>query len=380
MPSGTFSGVDGRGPYTLKNAEALITASMSKGALPIDENHSTEVASRVGGPAPARGWIDRMEVRADGIWGHVDWTDEGRALMEGKTYRWQSPVFNHTKSGDATLIKSVALTNNPNLVNHLTAMQTKLSDAARAKIAPRHFAVPEKEALPIEDADHVKAAWDMLDRTEGLTAAEKAEAKKRILARAKELGVNTSGWAAHTQHEDQMDKVAICTALGLPAATEDAAVMTALQAAKDLNAALQTANARVGELEAQLKTVETTHVPLETVTALQTQVATMVSEGKRAKAEAFVDAAIKEGKPIAESVRDRYIARHVADPAGTEQDIAALPSLNAAGPSTLSKPKPGNDDADGLAEMSSEDKAVCAKMGLDPKAFMKSKRKQKGAA
>lgn len=379
MPAGTFSGLDGRGPYTLKNAEAVIAASMSRGAVPFDENHATETAAVIGGPAPARGWIDRMEVRADGIWAHVEWTPAGRAILEGKEYRWISPVFNHTKSGDATLIKSVALTNNPNLLEHLTAMQTRLADAQRGKMEPQHFAVPEKQMLPIEDAEHVKLAWDMLGRTEGLTDAEKTEAKKRILARAKELGVSTSFWAAHTQKEDQMDKVAICTALGLPEATDDAAVLTALQTAQGLSTALQTATARVGELEAELKTVKTTFVPLETVTAMQTQIAGMVADNKRAKAEAFVDAAIKAGKPILPEMRDKYIARHVADSGETELFVNSLPSLNAAGPGTFSKPKPG-DDPDGLAEMTAEDKAVCAKMGLDPKKFMASKRKQRGAA
>lgn len=379
VPAGTFSGADGRGPYTLKNAEAVIAASMRHGALPFDENHSTEVAAVVGGAAPARGWIDRMEARSDGIWGHVEWTPEGRAIMEGKHYKWQSPVFNYTKTGDVVQVKSVALTNNPNLLEHLTALHTKLSAPERAKIKPKYFAVPGKEALPIEDADHVKAAWDMLDRTEGLTAAEKAEARKRILARAKELGVNTSGWAAHTQKEDQMDKVAICTALGLPEATEDAAVLTALQTARGLSTALQTATARVSELEAQLKTVETTHVPLETVTALQTQVASMMADSRRAKAEAFVDAAIKDGKPILADMREKYIARHVADATETELFVNSLPSLNAGGPGTFRPKKPG-DDPDGVAEMTAEDKAVCTRMGLDPKKFIESKRKMKGAA
>ncbi len=63
---------------------------------------------------------------------------------------------------------------------------------------PAHlFAVPGKRALPMPDAAHTKMAWSMVDYTKGLSEAERAEAKRNILRRADELGINTSGWHAH---------------------------------------------------------------------------------------------------------------------------------------------------------------------------------------
>lgn len=367
VPAGTSSGKDGRGPYILRDPQGVINASLAHGAIPFDENHSTLLAVTTGGEAPARGWVDQLEMRADGIWGHVDWNESGRALLTGKNYRWHSPVLELAEDGKTiTAISSVALTNNPNLINHLTAMQSKLSADARDKLKPTLFAVPGKKALPIEDADHVKLAWDMVDRTEGLTASERAEARRRIIARAKELGVNTSGWAAQSQSEGHMERVAICAVLGIADATDDNAVMTAL-------ADLRAENVRLRQ-EAQ------TAVPLARHTELQSQFDGLQAERKQEKAIAFIDAAIKEGKPIA-SARGEYIALHVANPEHAEKIVKALPSINAAidpyGKQGKTEPQAGGAGDD---ELTPEDRAVCARMGIKPEDMIKSRKEKNNGA
>lgn len=72
-----------------------------------------------------------------------------------------------------------------------------LTKEDRDALPDSSFAVPGKRALPIPDEVHVRMAWNMLDRTKGLTESEKSEAKRRILHRAKELGIDTSSWEAH---------------------------------------------------------------------------------------------------------------------------------------------------------------------------------------
>ena len=69
-----------------------------------------------------------------------------------------------------------------------------LSDAERDQLPDNDFAVPAKRKLRIDDTKHVKLAWDMVDRTQGLTPAERRTARRRILARAAKLGIDTSGW------------------------------------------------------------------------------------------------------------------------------------------------------------------------------------------
>jgi hypothetical protein len=72
-----------------------------------------------------------------------------------------------------------------------------LTKDQRDALPSSDFAVPGKRALPMHDKDHAKMAWSMLTKTKGLTDPEVAEAKRRILHRAKELGIDTSDWEAH---------------------------------------------------------------------------------------------------------------------------------------------------------------------------------------
>lgn len=71
---------------------------------------------------------------------------------------------------------------------------SNLDKAARDALPESDFAVPGKRKLPIHDATHVRLAWDMVDRASGLTDAERTEARRRILRRAKELGIDTKDW------------------------------------------------------------------------------------------------------------------------------------------------------------------------------------------
>ena len=65
-----------------------------------------------------------------------------------------------------------------------------LTQEQRDALDSSEFAVPKKRALPIPDAEHVKLAHDMVDRTEGLTDKERQKARKRIKRKARELGIN----------------------------------------------------------------------------------------------------------------------------------------------------------------------------------------------
>lgn len=118
VPAGRFQGRDGRGPYLLSDARAVIAESQRfAGAIkiPIDYDHQIDHAEKNGQPAPAAGWITRLEARADGIWGLVEWTARAEARIAGGEYRYISPVFNHTREGIITRVLRAGLTNFPNL-------------------------------------------------------------------------------------------------------------------------------------------------------------------------------------------------------------------------------------------------------------------------
>ncbi|MCF8566904.1 hypothetical protein LLE49_19480 [Alicyclobacillus tolerans] len=69
-----------------------------------------------------------------------------------------------------------------------------LTKEQRDKLKDSDFAVPGKRELPIHNKTHIKLAWDMVDRTKDLTAEERKEARKNILAAAKKMGMDTSDW------------------------------------------------------------------------------------------------------------------------------------------------------------------------------------------
>jgi phage I-like protein len=95
---------------------AQIASQFAKGGrLPIDENHATDLGGRLGMPAPARGWITALQARGDGLWGKVEWTDEGRRLIASKAYVGLSPAILHTASGEVLKVLRASLTNAPNL-------------------------------------------------------------------------------------------------------------------------------------------------------------------------------------------------------------------------------------------------------------------------
>lgn len=114
---GTFRGMDGR---TFNNSIPELIISRwkdSKHDIPIDVEHSTELRRPQGLPAPAVGWITELTIAEDGsIAGVVNWTEEGRELIESKKYRYYSPAYLvNRETGEVVGLRSVGLTNVPNL-------------------------------------------------------------------------------------------------------------------------------------------------------------------------------------------------------------------------------------------------------------------------
>jgi phage I-like protein len=118
LPAGTFSGIDGRGPYHMPDPDAVIrrTREQTQGHdLPIDYGHALEREGYDGDAAPAAGWISQFEVRQGQVWGRVTWTSAGADRIRGREFRFLSPVFYHDLEGDVRWIVRAGLTNRPNL-------------------------------------------------------------------------------------------------------------------------------------------------------------------------------------------------------------------------------------------------------------------------
>lgn len=131
IPAGfDVQGRDGRA-WINPDPEAVVAATTARSLpLPLDWEHATETRAPQGLDAPAAGWVEEVAAREGGsIWGRVDWTLRGRAMVEGKPpeYRFVSPVFTFdATTGVIRRLVSVGLTNTPNLL--LTALNRHSGD------------------------------------------------------------------------------------------------------------------------------------------------------------------------------------------------------------------------------------------------------------
>ncbi len=108
-----------------------------------------------------------------------------------------------------------------------------LTREQRDAMPAEHFAVPGKRKLPIHDAAHVRLAWDMVDRTKDLTPEERKAARRHIIRRAHEVGVDTADWHAQTFHFEAMS-VNLPDVEGHPNRAPFKGVLTRVDQASDL--------------------------------------------------------------------------------------------------------------------------------------------------
>ncbi len=316
LPATEFTGVDGRGPYAKPDNEALIALFKKEGLrLPVDENHSIDLAGKQGHPSPARGWIVDLQSREDGLWGRVEWTDEGGKIVAGKSYGYLSPVFLHgqTKPYKVAKMLRVALTNDPNL-SQLKSLHSKEDDTMLEEL---------RKALGLPE-----------------TADEAA-----IMAAVK------AAHAARTANAALMARVA--EAAGVPADTAPDILVTAVQS-KGKPSATDTENAG---LKDQLVTLQSQ------VSQLTTQLTSVTTHNAQEKAEAVISAAVEGGK-IVPALKDHMIARHIKNPTEVEAEIKMMPSINSGGIGQRDLPRSGETATDGELN-------VGALMGVDPEAFKK---------
>jgi len=113
IPAGNFTGIDGRS-WMNPNPDAVVASFTKK--RPFDVEHATHLKAPNGEPAPAYGWITKLENRAGEIWGYVEWNAEGREMIDEKKYAFYSPGFAHDPAtGIVYSLASAGLTNSPNL-------------------------------------------------------------------------------------------------------------------------------------------------------------------------------------------------------------------------------------------------------------------------
>lgn len=321
LPSGQMVTQDGRGPYSLENAEAVLQASLKDagGRMVVDENHATDTASKNGHAARAAGWIVELQSRSDGVWGRVEWTKFGQELMADKSYRGVSPVIMHDAKNRIGRILRASLTNAPNLKGLVSLhMET--------------------------DMDFLKSLAAELGLPEDASEADVMAAVKAAL----EGGKADDSKVAIDEPALQAAMQSVATHLGVAKDAKPAAIIAAIDG-------LKTATSDPAKF-----------VPVADFKALQSEHTALATGLAKDRAETAVDAAIKAGKVGVKPLRDHYIARHMAgaDSAkAVELELAGLPALSGNGMVAPQSAKPGE------AALDQSQNQVMAMMGLDPKKY-----------
>lgn len=318
LPSGEFTGRDGRGPYRLPDPDAVIAATrewFGQADMPIDYNHQSEIAASNGRPAPAAGWVKALEARPDGVWARVSWTERAARAVAAREFRYISPVFFHAADGRVLLLRSAALTNLPNL--ELAALSHSLPGPppANTKESP----MPEPNA---EITATLAAAAGLAPDT---CAADMA--------------------TALAQRRDQLSGA--CAALGVsdPAQLEQAA-REAARLARNPDPAR--------------------FVPLAMHEALSRELADLKARQADAAAGALVEEAARRGK-LTSAMHEWAKGYAGGDPDGFRQWLDAAPVVapgNGGGAGTAPPPGAASGAPDAL-------KAVCAVFGYDPATLIK---------
>lgn len=320
MPLGKFNSVDGRDPWILKDATAVISQSLSRGRdLVFDYEHQTDHAVDNGQPAPAAGWIKELEARTDGIWARVEWTPRAKEMLADREYRYLSPTFTYTKSGRVvTRILRVALTNDPAL--NLTALA-----------AVQHSANPSNP-----NGDHMN------------------ELIKRLMAILGQTG--------------EMTEEALCTLLTEMVANA-ASTNTALAAIADTVGLTEAADAT--EIATAVASVKSSSEPDPTkfVTVAQfqevnTALASLQSKLAEGSATAAVDAAVEAGK-ITPANRSWALTLAKSDMGSFNDFLKNAPVL--AGAADM------GGKAEGGAALSEAEIAICRATGVSEENFKKQK-------
>ena len=297
FPAGTVKGIDGRGPYHLKDAAAIITASVRQHVdLVIDRDHAADLAAP-GTAIKAAGWIKELVEKDGAIMARVEWTPAAAQEIKDKEYRYISPTFTFDKAtGTVRRILRATLTNTPNF-------DMKAVAKAQHDTQNPDDDQPEEENDPMNK--HLVALAALLAIGNPKTEDEIATA---AAARIKEL----------TEAETALASVrtGMREKLGLDDKADDAVLI----------ATAATLKTSTGKQDVD----PSKFVPIAAHTELATALKTLQDERAAEKAEAAVAKAMKEGK-IVPIQKEWAIGYAKADPESFKNLMEISPALAVAG-------------------------------------------------
>ena len=264
IPEGQFSGLDGRphdAPFWSLTAERgrqiASVLNNRKVDMVIDYEHGTLDSKKTGKPAPASGWIKSFEYVDDVGLCAADykWTAAAQSFIDKEEYRYLSPVFTYTPTGDVTGLLCVALTNTPNL-DELPAL---LAAAAQDLFIQNSEDDPMNELL--------KLMLKKLGLAENATEAEALTAANSFFAK-----VDAAGFGTELAKEQTLN------------AAVDAVIVSKMAA-----------NNQQPDLSK--------FVPIAVVSGLQAQIATLTTNSNKTEIDTLYTAACSNGQLLGDDMQ-----------------------------------------------------------------------------
>lgn len=314
---------DGR-VYRMTNPDQIVAAFNAENhPIPFDKNHDVEKSlGWGGGSGEAVGWIEELRLTSAGaIEARVEWTSEGRELVESKAYRYVSPAFTITTE----------------LVNSIEKYRITMPTSAGLVNRPAM-------TMPAITSHQGKAKMDkllaLLGLKEGATQEEIDAATKKFEAKV---------------------------------AADEAAQKEAEQTAAKLKAELAAEKAKSTDINQVVPRAAFDEVKAEVASLREKQEA-----DKKAAHQAAVDAAIAkaltDGK-ITPATKDFY-TKTCASAEGLKSFVdfcAAAPAIAPDSGAQGGQPPPAQS---GAATLTSEERDVMKRLGISEEKFLAAKKEQ----
>ena len=195
------------------DADEIISDFSQRGKdIVFDYEHQT----LKGVEAPASGWIRSIAKGAEGLVAKVDWTERAKKFLQGREYRYHSPVL-HFKSGRPYRLHSVALTNHPALHGYPALVADDNKSNKQEDTMNEHLkkiaAMLGVTVVALADGkeDEKGTAEAVLGKIKELTAAGKAQTEFLALHDCKshdELTLKIKGMVPAAEKAELEDKLA----------------------------------------------------------------------------------------------------------------------------------------------------------------------------
>ncbi len=298
IPEGVFrSEIDGR-PYDAPHWELTperghqMAAALNQRKIDmvIDYEHATLKSKTTGEPAPAAGWLKSAGftyVEGVGLCStDFEWLDKAKTHIEAKEYKYISPVFLYTKTGDITALINVALTNTPAL--------DQLPEAKLAAAAQELFS----QDLPQQDSEMNE---ELLERLRWMLNLPISATAEDIIAELNKLTAqiqDTTGVAVAVNSQNLFD---------------------AIEAMKQLKIAANSSNA----------VDPTQFVPMSVYQEAVQQAGQANAAAKTKEIDDLIVAACGDGRLTGEATINWYKAQAATNPDFVKAQLEALPKIAA---------------------------------------------------